>query len=368
MYNLYKQEHNDPVSKYVFRQIFDKDFNLSFHPPVSDSCKKCDIFITKIKTASEEDIVKLNEEHELHLRKAEAARNGMDCDVQAAKTDNQTTVFAFDLMKTLATPSLSVGIAYYKRQLWTYNLGIHNLSTGDAYMYVWDESIASRGPQEIGSCILHFVKNYVSTEKLIMYSDQCGGQNRNIKMALICNFIVCSDYLSPTQIHHKFLVSGHSYLPCDRDFGVIEKQKKYHPEIYVPNDWIKVILNARKKNPFKVVQMTQEDFFSTVLLEKDITNRKINGEGEKVEWLKFQWILFTNDKPYHMFYKYSNNEFVTFSCVNLSKRIMAKPKELQKLYPNGHSIQKEKYNDLTELMQFIPPIHHDFYKNIEHNK
>jgi hypothetical protein len=40
----------------------------------------------------------------------------MDSDVQAAKKDNQTTVIAFDLMKTLATPSLSVGIAYYKRQ------------------------------------------------------------------------------------------------------------------------------------------------------------------------------------------------------------------------------------------------------------
>lgn len=77
-------------------------------------------------------------------------------------------VIAFDLMKTLATPSLSVGIAYNKRQLWTYNLGIHNLSTNDAYMYVWEESIASRGPQEIGSCILHFVKSYVNTEKLIM--------------------------------------------------------------------------------------------------------------------------------------------------------------------------------------------------------
>lgn len=111
--------------------------------------------------------------------------------------------------------------------------------------------------------------------------------------------------------------------------------------------------------------MTQEDFFSTVLLEKDITNRKLNGDGEKVDWLKFQWILFTNDKPYHMFYKCSNNEFVTFSCVNLSKRVMAKPKELQNLHPNGHPIQKEKYNDLIELMQFIPPIHHDFYKNIK---
>lgn len=99
MYTLYKQEHNDPVSKYVFRQIFDRDFNLSFHPPVSDKCKKCDIFITKIKTASDEDKVKFNEEHEIHLRKAEAARNGMGCDVQIAKTDNQTTVIAFDLIK-----------------------------------------------------------------------------------------------------------------------------------------------------------------------------------------------------------------------------------------------------------------------------
>lgn len=48
MYNLYKQEHNDPVSMYTFRQIFDRDFNLSFHPPVSDSCKKCNLFITQV--------------------------------------------------------------------------------------------------------------------------------------------------------------------------------------------------------------------------------------------------------------------------------------------------------------------------------
>lgn len=41
---------------------------------------------------------------------------------------------------------------------------------------------------------------------------------------------------------------------------------------------------------------------------------------------------------------------------------MAKPRVLQKLYPNGHPIQKEKYKDLCELMQFIPPIHHVFIK------
>lgn len=63
------------------------------------------------------------------------------------------TVISFDLMKTLPTPVISTGLVYYKRQLWTYCFGIHNLSTKEAYMYVWNEAVASRGPEEVGSCI-----------------------------------------------------------------------------------------------------------------------------------------------------------------------------------------------------------------------
>lgn len=95
-------------------------------------------------------------------------------------------------MKTLATPIVSTRICYYKRQLWTYCLGIHDLTTDNATMYVWDELLGFRGPQEIGSCILHYVENFVTSTKLIMYSDQCDGQNRNIKMATLYNYIVAN--------------------------------------------------------------------------------------------------------------------------------------------------------------------------------
>lgn len=44
--------------------------------------------------------------------------------------------------------------------------------------------------------------------------------------------------------------------------------------------------------------MRQEDFKSTVLLEKDTCNRKVNADGEKVEWMKIQWIKFVKDKSY----------------------------------------------------------------------
>lgn len=58
---------------------------------------------------------------ERHQQEAQTARNQMKMDAEAK--DDDTTVFAFDLMKTLPTPVLSTGITYYKRQLWTYCLG-----------------------------------------------------------------------------------------------------------------------------------------------------------------------------------------------------------------------------------------------------
>ncbi|CAH1958505.1 unnamed protein product [Acanthoscelides obtectus] len=371
MYDLYKKQlslkDEQPVSKYIFSEIFSKQFNLHFHAPVSDSCKKCDLLQNKLKF--EMDVEKrqsLTTEMELHQRKAQSAREGMKSDAVVAKNNSEVTAIAFDLMKTLPTPVISTGISYYKRQLWTYCLGIHNLATKESFMYIWNESIASRGPQEIGSCLLHFIKNQVKTKKLLMYSDQCGGQNRNIKMALLCNYIVSSHDLIVEEINHKFLVSGHSYLPCDQDFGLIEKQKKYFKDIYVPDSWETVVKAARKKVPFKVVQMTVTDFYSTVNLEKNITNRKISENKLKVEWMKIQWLLFKKSDPLKIYFKYSNQDFAPFDSVDVSKRNSSNSfKELNLLYPKGRKVDIKKKKDLLDLVCFIPPIHHEFYQNLK---
>ena len=163
LYTLYTEQVTNPVSSFVFRKIFNEEFNLSFHSLVSDSCRKCDAYDIKIKAAeSEAHRNNLKQELELHQRKAISARTGLQSDTELAKNNPEdVTVITFDLMKTLPTPLLSTGICYYKRQLWTYCFGIHNMGNGDVYMFVWDESVASRGPQEIGSCILYFLKKFV---------------------------------------------------------------------------------------------------------------------------------------------------------------------------------------------------------------
>lgn len=135
--------------------------------------------------------------------------------------------------------------------------------------------------------------------------------------------------------------------------------------IFTPEDWLPVIKGARKKNPFIVVEMKTENFFSSDQLQARITNRKLNSEKAKVEWLKMQWIQVSREQPYIMKYKYSNNEDVCFYEVNVAKRAQVPLNEpLDLLFPEGRSIDKPKLADLKDLMPFIPPIHHQFYTNL----
>lgn len=102
---------------------------------------------------NEEEKSQLEIQRKLHLLKANSVRSNYNKDKEEAKVNGNTTVLVFDLMKILPTPIISTSICYYKRQLWTYCLGIHDAATDKVTMAVWDETIASRGPQEIGSCL-----------------------------------------------------------------------------------------------------------------------------------------------------------------------------------------------------------------------
>lgn len=116
-------------------------------------------------------------------------------------------------------------------------------------MYLGDESLGSRGLQVIGFWILHYVKNYVISVKLVIYSDQCRGKNQNIKIiTFLCNYIIASTSFTTEAIYHKFLLSGHSYLSYDQDFGLIGKQKEFYLDVHLPNGWKTLILSAKNKN------------------------------------------------------------------------------------------------------------------------
>ena len=268
------EEHpgDECVSEHFYSDIFSSDYNIGFAPPKKDTCSFCDKKTVQIRVAanSGEDTVALQEELHRHKAKAREAQNLM----KEAKNDGNESkkIIAIDLQQTLPCPRITSGLAYYKRKLWVYNFCIYDLKEDTPTMFVWDEESGGRGSDEIASCLMKWLDIKFDEEQLdflelTIFADNCGGQNKNHTMVASALRQIHMKRLN--RVEFIFLVSGHSYMPCDRSFGVIEKSIRMHDTIATPEDYIRVIRYARTP-AYRVINMKREDFFDVkkVLLSK----------------------------------------------------------------------------------------------------
>lgn len=210
---------------------------MGFHPRKVDTCRRCDKFEAEIQSERTNTLKKeiLLQEKNYHLQMVKNVKVKFNESVELARNEsNNIEIFTFDLQRSLEIPSISTSEAFYCRQLWVYNLCIFDEKRNAAYMYIWNESIASRGAQEVSSCLLKHFENFVpsETESIILYSDACPGQNRNIKTTLLLKKCLDAWLHNPLKsIEQRFFVSGHSYNSC---FGLIERQKKITESIFTP--------------------------------------------------------------------------------------------------------------------------------------
>ncbi|KAF6212826.1 hypothetical protein GE061_010535 [Apolygus lucorum] len=71
-------------------------------------------------------------------------------------------------------------------------------------------------------------------------------QNKNRMVLMTFIWVVAMNYFEKVDL--KFLVSGHSYMPRDRDFG-IEKRKKVCKTM-MPEEVADMIRDAKTTQPF----------------------------------------------------------------------------------------------------------------------
>lgn len=202
-----KLENKYMVKASFYRHIFETKFNLSFGAPKSDTCSICD--------AGEN-----TSEHTENFQFAFALQK---VDREVTVVDKEKCYITMDLQQTMPLPKLSTSKSFYLRQMWLYNFGIHCITSSGhkSYFFTWTEDIANRGSNEIASCLLRFCKllkeENAEIEHLIIWSDQCGGQNKNFSVLSLYEYLILNNVFKI--IDHKFPEVGHSYLESDRDFG-----------------------------------------------------------------------------------------------------------------------------------------------------
>lgn len=152
-------------------------------------------------------------------------------------------------------PKIPAGVAFYKRQLWAYHFCIHSAKTGVAHFYLYDETTARKSPNEVISFIDHYINNILpSTVKtLYLFSDNAAAQNKNGTLVQYLYTLLRSS--SFEKITHRFPEPGHSFLPCDRCFGVIEKFNRKEDHVFTTTEYGECIKQASKN--FKVVNVDQ---------------------------------------------------------------------------------------------------------------
>lgn len=116
-----------------------------------------------------------------------------------------------DYQKKLPVPIISTDLVYYKRQLTVNLFNIHNLATGEAYFFCYDQTIARKGSNEVASILtIKFLIFPPESKHLDIFCDSCRGQNKNKTLhRYIHNAVHQTKRLA--SIAMTFPKRGHSY-------------------------------------------------------------------------------------------------------------------------------------------------------------
>ena len=76
------------------------------------------------------------------------------------RSKDAVDMITYDFQQNLETPNLQHNDMFYKRQLWTYNFGIHDCVSNQGYMFTWEETTAKRGSVEVANCLYNFLTEF----------------------------------------------------------------------------------------------------------------------------------------------------------------------------------------------------------------
>ncbi|KAK1942396.1 hypothetical protein P3T76_005895 [Phytophthora citrophthora] len=131
-----------------------------------------------------------------------------------------------DFSQNLTLPSVTSTPSqwYFCSLLAVSVFGIFYENEGTQTNYVYDEFASGKGSDQINSMLQHFIRTVLlpaGKKRLIVYADNCSGQNKNNH---VIKFLLAQVHMGIFErVDYKFFVKGHTKNSCDRGFGHIRK-------------------------------------------------------------------------------------------------------------------------------------------------
>lgn len=381
MYELFMEKYPDSKIKYSYYiKYFNENFSLHFGRPQVDTCITCETLNLKIQSPTLGEAAKKAAEAELavHKRRAKKFYKMLNkTTAECKKKDSAITAIAFDYMQNVHLPEVPVQDLFYAVQLNVNVFCIHDIGSGKAFYYIYHEGEANKGPDEVCSFLLDYINNVANPEskELRLFCDNCPGQNKNHPLIKMCMALAETKRFDKVLQYYPF--RGHSFLPCDRDFGVIKRKLKKFDRIFLLHQYTEIIIRASAGRNFTVKEVSTQEILNfkdwwPTYYKKSICSL----ESKSAKKTKKENFMISN---YHYFEHDSKTPGIVKASA-LINSFMVDTFPLKKPKNNTNSIIKmptarayaedrvpilhSKIKHLQNLVTYVPEKYQDFYYNI----
>lgn len=362
-------ELKEKIKYEFYLKYFNENCNLKFGRPQVDVCGDCESLGVKLKNQHLNDNAKRAAAAELmvHRRRAKKFYTKLQEVQKLCAERPDVGGISFDYMQNLPLPHIPVQEIFYYRQLWVYSFEVHNLKDNSGHFYLYSEGQARKGPDEVCTFLKDYIENKIdpAVTELHVFSDGCPGQNRN--NTVVRFFLALAATNRFKTIHQYFPMRGHSYLPCDRDFGCAKRIIRKSERIYIPEEYQQMIEQSRNNIPFGVTSITYQsilDFKSWWSQYYKSTSQSVNKKNP-VKFMITQYKQFTyqSDTPGYVTVHQYIDGLVT-ETFKLQKPNVNPTFPTKQAYKEPVPINSKKIADLKKVLQYISGEELEFYYHV----
>lgn len=357
-----------PIVKYEFLvKYFNSNFNLAFGSPRTDTCQTCDRLQNSIEAEQNIDIktVLINEKNN-HLMKSEFFYS--DLKEKISRTDATIEVLSYDFQQNMPFPHIPCGDVFYKRQIWSYNFCIYTAKTRFAHFFMYDVSVAKKEQNKVISFINYYFENVIdkNVKTLYLFSDNCSSQNKNYALVQYLYSIIQTKKYGIETIIQRFPEPGHSFLPCDRCFGQIEKRRRKIGRVFVPQTYQNMVKESCPRK-YHVINVTQNMLYNfSEHLKPFFKKYFISLNKTKFMIMSYRIMEYTKDGLFcTMIPNSSIKEKFNPEKSNIHN-VFSSEQPLPPLYYTKMKIKEAKLQDVCTLVsKYVPPEYLWFYEELE---